>query len=206
VNIKNLTSDQRYIVQVNGTHPGVTRAGNLEIWGTGAGGNHNVFTAMSNGNVGIRNQTPEYPLQVGTTAVDGNGAHVTAGGVWTNGSDRNSKENFEAVDTRSILAKVAELPVTKWRYKGEGDAIRHIGPVAQDFHAAFGLGESDKHIGTLDAEGVALAAIQGLHQLAEERDAEIETLRTQSASLRARLEQLEMIVAELSTIQNGDAR
>lgn len=95
VNIKNTNSDQRYLIQVNGTSPGsAERVGNLEIWGTGSGGNHNVFTATSTGNVGIRNQTPEHPLQVGTTFLDGNRAHLTAGGVWTNESDRNSKCSF----------------------------------------------------------------------------------------------------------------
>ncbi len=77
-----------------------------------------------------------------------------------------------------------QLPVTRWRYKGEADSVRHIGPMAQDFSAAFGLGESETHIGTVDADGVALAAIQGLHELVREKDAEIE-------ELKARLERLE---------------
>jgi len=124
---------------------------------------------------------------VGTDATNGNGAHVTNGGVWTNGSDRNSKRNFEQLDKRSILARVVELPVTKWQYKGEDEAIRHIGPMAQDFRAAFGLGGSEKHIGTLDADGVALAAIQGLHQIVKEKDDHI-------VSLEARLAALEMLV------------
>ena len=58
--------------------------------------------------------------------------------------------------------------------------------MAQDFHAAFGLGVSDKLIDTIDPDGVALAAIQGLHALVEEnemrlaeKDAEIAELREQ---------------------------
>ena len=62
-------------------------------------------------------------LEVGTDATNGNAAHVTAGGVWTNGSDRNSKQDFEQVDRREILERVAGLPVTQWRYKGEPESV-----------------------------------------------------------------------------------
>ena len=206
VNIKNLTSDQRYLFQVNGTQPDVTRAGNLEIWGTSSTANHNILTATPEGAIGIGRTDPVHPFQVGKTTANGNGAHVTAGGVWTNSSDRNSKENFEPVDKRSILAKVSELPITKWRYKGEDDAIHHIGPVAQDFHAAFGLGGSDKHIGTLDADGVTLAAIQGLHEVVREKDAEIRALRIESTLLHDRLEKLEAKVLEVCTRNDRNAR
>jgi hypothetical protein len=86
-----------------------------------------------------------------------------------------------------MLEKVASLPLAKWAYTN-APGIRHIGPVAQDFHAAFGVGADDKHIATVDADGVALAAIQGLnHKLEEElqtRDAEIRELRAIIGELR----------------------
>ena len=63
-----------------------------------------------------------------------------------------------------MLDKVAELPVSTWSYKAQGPDIRHIGPMAQDFTAAFGVGEDDRHITSVDADGVALAAIKGLDQ------------------------------------------
>ena len=66
-----------------------------------------------------------------------------------------------------VLAKVVEMPVGTWRFKSEDDSIRHIGPVAQDFMAAFGYGKDDKYITATDADGVALAAIQGLNQKLE---------------------------------------
>jgi len=214
VNLKNLASNQRYLFQVNGTQPGVTRAGNLEIWGTSATANFNVFTATPGGKFGIGRTDPAHPLQIGTTYLDGNGAHLTAGGIWTNGSDRNSKKDFEPIDTAEILAKVVDIPVTRWQYKGEDEGIQHIGPMAQDFYTAFGLGGSNKHIGTVDADGVALAAIQGVHQLVKEnetqisalvaaRDAEIATLRTETTTLRVRLEMLEAMMAELTNQGNG---
>ncbi len=103
---------------------------------------------------------------------------------WVNGSDRNAKEDFSPVDPREVLAKVAALPLTEWQYKATpGQA--HLGPMAQDFHAAFGLnGSDDKHISTVDEGGVALAAIQGLNQ----------KLEAENAELKARLEKLEQII------------
>ncbi|HEY6041832.1 MAG TPA: tail fiber domain-containing protein [Anaerolineae bacterium] len=85
-------------------------------------------------------------------------------GTWSSVSDRNLKTDLANVDSRDILARVASLPLTTWNYKSQAASIRHIGPMAQDFYAAFNVGEDDKHIGALDEGGVALAAIQGLVQ------------------------------------------
>jgi hypothetical protein len=170
----------------------------LEILNEKLGSAAMVFKADNK--VGIGTSEPSYPLEVGTDSTNGNKAHVTAGGVWVNASDRHSKEDFEGIDTRMILAKLADLPVMRWRYKGEAEGTRHLGPVAQDFYEAFGLGESDRHITTLDAEGVALAAIQGLHNMVQEKDAEIAALRAESAALRARLEALEATVRKAGVL------
>src|SRR5882724_12541806 len=69
----------------------------------------------------------------------------------------------------AVLDKLAAMPVRQWRYTNEDTCVKHIGPVAQDFQSAFGLGTDDKTIGTLDADGVALAAIQGLNQKLDDR-------------------------------------
>jgi hypothetical protein len=97
-------------------------------------------------------------------------------------SDRNAKEIFESIDPREILAAVARLPIERWSYKGE--TVRHLGPMAQDFAAAFGLGADDRHIFPLDAAGVALAAIQGLHRLVQTQEARLEALERELAALR----------------------
>jgi hypothetical protein len=104
-------------------------------------------------------------------------------------SDRNAKSNFAAVDTRAILQKVAALPIQEWNFKNEPDAVRHIGPMAQDFRAAFGLGTDDKTIATVDVDGVALAAIQGLYQMMLEQNRQNEQLRDQVKQLQGVVKQ-----------------
>jgi hypothetical protein len=69
--------------------------------------------------------------------------------------------------------------------------MKHIGPMAQDFYGAFGLGDDEKYISTLDADGVALAGVQALYELAKQQQAQIEALQRQNAELNARLEALE---------------
>ncbi|MDY7094870.1 MAG: tail fiber domain-containing protein [Acidobacteriota bacterium] len=101
---------------------------------------------------------------------------VTANGVLLT-SDRAAKQDFQPVDSTTILEKIGALPVSSWSYKRDQGAVRHIGPVAQDFHAAFGLGSSDKHISSVDADGVALAAIQALYQRLMEKEQVIEDLQ-----------------------------
>ncbi len=98
-------------------------------------------------------------------------------------SDRNIKEAFAKIDPQIILARVAALPITSWNYKSQDAAIRHIGPMAQDFAAAFAVGEDDRHINMVDASGVALAAIQALNTLVREQAQQIATLRQQVNAL-----------------------
>ena len=142
---------------------------------------------LNNGNVGVGNTNPGYLLVVGNS---GSPAYCN-GTTWQNGSDRDSKEAFAAINPRTVLEKVLALPITEWKYKAETDGTRHLGPVAQDFHAAFGLnGPDDKHIATVDEEGVALAAIQGLNQKLMEKDAEIQALKQSVAELKETLTHL----------------
>jgi hypothetical protein len=126
------------------------------------------------------------------------GAHLTIGGAWTDSSARAGKENFAVVDGREVLDKVSVLPISTWNYKAEGDSVRHLGPVAEDFSAVFGLGRDVKHIASLDTGGVALAAIQGLHEVVKEKDAEIAKQCEEIDELRARLTTLEALVAKLA--------
>ena len=122
-------------------------------------------------------------------------AGTVYGTAFTVSSDRNAKENFTFVNPRDVLAKVAALPVTEWNYKTDTKGEKHVGPMAQDFHSAFGLnGADDTHISVSDEGGVALAAIQGLNQRGEEKDAEIQQLKSQNVTLAKQLQALEQSV------------
>jgi hypothetical protein len=112
-------------------------------------------------------------------------------GSWSSVSDRKRKENVAPIEAREILARLVALPLSTWNYKTQASSIRHLGPMAQDFHAAFGLGSSDELIDTVDADGVALGAIQGLHEKVVEQELEIQ-------ELRSRLQRLTEIVEHLS--------
>jgi len=98
-------------------------------------------------------------------------------GSLTQSSDRARKEDVHPVDTETVLEKVAAMPISTWKYRDDEAQLRHLGPMAQDFHAAFGLGESDKTITAIDADGVALAAIQGLNNRVKEQAREIDRLK-----------------------------
>jgi len=123
-----------------------------------------------------------------------NGAYLSEGGSWVDVCDRNAKKDFEAVNGREVLERVAKLPLSTWSYRSGTEPARHLGPVAQDFHAAFGLGADDKHIAALDSSGVALAAIQGLNQKLEEtvkaQDNEIKELKQTVDELRMQVNAL----------------
>lgn len=133
----------------------------------------NQFVVRASGGTRIYSNTG---LSTGVTLGAGAGA-------WRSISDRNMKRNIRPVDGQEILEKLLALPISRWSYKTQDPGIEHIGPMAQDFHAAFGLGEDDKHISTLDPDGVALAAIQGLNQKLKQKETEITELRERLAKL-----------------------
>jgi hypothetical protein len=122
-----------------------------------------------------------------TTNVGGTtGCNLDAGGgTWDCTSDRNAKANFAPVDGVAILNTLAGLPIETWNFNTQDASIRHMGPMAQDWHAAFGLGGSDTTISAVDADGVALAAIQGLYAVVQEKETRITALEAQVAALQS---------------------
>ncbi|HEX6909539.1 MAG TPA: tail fiber domain-containing protein, partial [Longimicrobium sp.] len=122
------------------------------------------------------------------------GAYLSTSGVWTNTSDVNRKHLFQPVSGEDVLTRLRALPVTTWSYRTDDRGIRHIGPTAQDFRAAFGLGQDEVTIGTVDADGVALAAAKALEARTAQQQERIEALEAENAELRARLDRLERLV------------
>jgi hypothetical protein len=118
------------------------------------------------------------------------GAHLTVGGVWTNASDENLKENFKSVDGEQILDKIESLPITEWNYKTESEDTKHIGPTAQDFQQVFGVGSDGKSISTIDPSGIALAAIKELSK-------QNKNLKQENALLQQKLDELSAKVEKL---------
>ncbi len=144
---------------------------------------------IQEGRVGIGTSAPGDYLQVVNATCNG--------ATWNNASDRNLKESFRPVDGQEMLARVAALPIESWSYTNE-PGRRHIGPTAQDFQAAFGLNGADNtHIATVDADGVALAAIQGLNQKVEALNDQVQRREAENAQLKQRLERLEALLARL---------
>jgi trimeric autotransporter adhesin len=135
-----------------------------------------------------------------TPGAGGNvGCDVTAAvPSWTCASSRTLKENFEAVDGEDVLSRIRGIPITTWNMIGGGPEVRHLGPVAEDFYAAFPLGLGSTTIGMGNIDGVNLAAAKALearttHLQAQldERTAQVQALQAQvdaQATLLARME------------------
>jgi hypothetical protein len=126
---------------------------------------------------------------------------TSSSGGWTTTSSRAAKTNIDPVDPGEALAGVNSMEIATWEYTGEdgeGAGTTHIGPMAEEFHEAFDVGPSEEHINSINADGVALAAIQGLSTELDEREgriedleAENERLREHNADLEARLDAVE---------------
>ena len=179
---------------------GVSGEGVQGVTGFSAAPNgYAVYGRTTGGNgIGVYGQAP-HTVSAYAGYFDGQ-VRITAGDLYVAGlgsfqgsveafsfvetSDRSAKENFSEINPRLILDKLAAIPIQTWNFKEEPDAVRHMGPMAQDFRAAFNLGKDDKHIATVDADGVALAAIQGLYQLMLEKDKQIGQLQRQVRQLQ----------------------
>lgn len=153
-------------------------------WAVGTSGSNLVDDNQANAGV---------ELTLGPTG------NLTIAGTLTQNSDRTTKHDIVPVQPEQILAKALSLPISTW--VRDGDEARHLGPMAQDFAAAFGLGEDDRHIATIDMAGVSLASVQALNSRMATalagKDAEIEALRQENSGLATRLEILEKRVSAL---------
>jgi hypothetical protein len=158
------------------------------IWGEGSSGVRGDSTSKDGiGVIGTNSSGGEAGRFDGLVRVNG-ALLVTNGCSGCNPpSDRNLKANFSFVNPHSVLTRLISIPIQSWNYKSEADSIRHLGPTAQDFRMAFGLGDSEKTLNMVDANGVALTAIQALYRMMQEKDRKIEQLQN-------RLSRLELVV------------
>lgn len=158
-----------------------TNVSTVQRWGVGMNGTS--FLIDNQGNAGI-----EFTLS--------STGNLTITGIYSP-SDRNLKKDIVPVRREELLAKLAAVPISTWTYKT--DDIRHMGPMAQDFSAAFGLGIDDKTVSPMDLAGVSMAAVQALNEVLQEKDKEI-------TDLKSRLEGLEKMVQSLAEQQKAAAQ
>lgn len=111
-----------------------------------------------------------------------NSGNLSIAGTLSQGSSRAIKSNLVSLSGKYVLAKLAQLNFLEWEYISKPDQ-RHAGPMAEDFHAAFGLGPDDKHIAPGDMAGLSLAAVKELH-------AENEELKERVARLERALKEI----------------
>ena len=125
------------------------------------------------------------------------GVSMSAGGSsWLVISDRNRKENFTDVNLEDVLARIRVLPISTWRYIGEEDrTVRHIGPMAQDWNAAFKFNADDQTINMSDLDGVNLAAVKALEARTSRQAAELDELKAELAELRQVLDEMKVLRA-----------
>lgn len=118
-------------------------------------------------------------------------------------SDRESKREIRDIECNNILDKLIKIPIHTWQYRNDPGTIRHIGPMAQDFHSAFGFGKSEKTIATVDSDGVALAAIQALSlkmdEVVRDNDHHIEKLETRIAELETMIQQQQQVLSQIQS-------
>jgi hypothetical protein len=122
--------------------------------------------------------------------------NMTIAGTLTQSSDRNAKTAISPLNTPEVLTKLTALPISQWAYK-RTPTVKHIGPMAQDFKAAFGLGADDKHLAPGDLAGVAVVGVQALHEMIEVREAQIAEQQTEIVDLKERLAALERIIGRI---------
>jgi hypothetical protein len=121
------------------------------------------------------------------------------GGSWSSLSDRAAKRAIEPASGRRVLRKLSSVPVSTWSYRAQDRSIRHIGPMAQDFYRAFGVGEDNKHIASVDADGVSLAATKGLASIVDRQRARIHHQAEQNRSQDRKIAKLERALRRFSS-------
>lgn len=120
------------------------------------------------------------------------------GGSWNMISDQNKKDNILLLNPNAFKPRFHDLNVYAWNYKS--NPTTHVGPMAQDFFAAFGVGELNTYINMLDADGVALLGIKLLKQEIDDKstsEEKISETENQIENEKSELDELEKRIKEL---------
>jgi hypothetical protein len=121
---------------------------------------------------------------------------------WSNYCDRNKKENFETLDGEMILSKISRMPITRWNYKMTDPNDKYIGPMAQDFYAAFHLGGTDSlGINSISMDGVNMAGVQALEKRTSEMKNEIAKLSAENIKLRNEIADIRKFKEDIAEIR-----
>lgn len=174
-------------------HPGACMIGDASVFGTPS-------TSSASNELTMR-FAGGYRLYSNSTLSSGVSL-APGGGAWLAVSDRNKKENFKAEDGEWVLQQIRSLAIPSWNYKSQDPLIRHVGPVAQDFYAAFRIGESDTTITTSDIDGINMLAIQALEKRTaelKEKTSELDLMKEKVAILERRLLLVEAALTENSS-------
>jgi hypothetical protein len=192
----NVTADQDYTTAMGKFASNNGFQGTF-VWSDGsASASADTFKNLANNEFAAR-ATGGFRFRTNLTGTTG--CNLPAGsGVFTCTSSRLTKENFRLVDGEEVLARLGAIPVSTWNYITEGGAVRHMGPMAEDFHQAFGLGTDDKSIGVQDLAAVSLAAVTAVEARTRALTAENAQLRAETAALR---EETEALRAQLEAIK-----
>ncbi len=201
---QNIANGDYNLVFGETVQPTVTESHRVYLFGDGTVGN-------PSGRIAINRLSTSHPIHVGTDPSNGNGAHLTAAGVWTGPSSRTLKDRIRPLDPQEVLQKILVMPVEGWYYKGTEEY--HIGPYAEDFYAAFGTGvlnspDVGKYLAASDVAGVSLLGIQALHaenerlrqqlsqtqQLLLDVQQSLSYVRRENAHLQERLQSLELLI------------
>lgn len=183
----------------NNTHTGTMVMGDESTTDSVRNQADNEFRIRYNGGIRLRVSTAS---NGNTPGAGGNvGCDLTvAVPSWTCASSRTLKEDFEAVDGEDVLSRIRTIPITTWSMIGGDRGVRHLGPVAEDFYAAFPLGLGETTIGMGDIDGVNLAAAKAL-------EARTVRLQEQLDDRTARVQALEALLAQaMQRIDQLDAR
>jgi hypothetical protein len=183
----------------------VTLTGGTQNIALGAGAGQSLSSGQSNIYIGNHGMASENnTIRIGESGTHTNAyiaGNLYAGSTFVSSSDFNLKTDFEAVDLSTVLERVVSMPVKTWRYKSDPQELRHIGPTAQDFAAAFAVGVDDKHIATVDADGVAFAAIKALYQQLQESDRKSREKDQEIARIKRKASRLDVLEREMAAIK-----